>query len=231
MNQKLGLLMFGTFFAFASYHQLFIVNENKMVINNDNEPIKETIELLAENIEQANNDVPKKMKKKKRGKRKKYTISENGKDFIKRHERCELMAYNDPDERRRSIGWGHQIRPNESHLNAQKITRKKADELFSKDVQWVNDAINRILANADDRFEYSQGFIDGLGSLIYNCGERGVTLTEFYDRLKKCRYDENGVGYINKNDLYYTIAAVKTSRISAKGHIERRYNEHLIMLN
>jgi hypothetical protein len=24
MNQKLGLMMFGTFFAFASYHQLFI---------------------------------------------------------------------------------------------------------------------------------------------------------------------------------------------------------------
>ena len=75
-----------------------------------------------------------------------------------------------------------------------------------------------------------QDFIDGLGSLIYNCGERGVTLTKFYDRLQKCRYDKNGAGNINTNDLRYAIAAVKTDRISAKGHIERRYNEHLMML-
>ena len=158
----------------------------------------------------------------------KYTLSKSGKDFIKLHETCVLDAYNDPDPQRRSIGWGHQIRPGE---NLERITKTKADELFEKDIQWVNDAINRLISNNDNRFIYSQGFIDGLGSLIYNCGERGVTLTEFYNRWQKCRYDKNAPGCINMNDWLYTIAAVKTSRISAPGHIQRRYNEHKLMLN
>lgn len=157
-----------------------------------------------------------------------YQLSKQGKNFIKSHELCVLDAYNDPDPQRRSVGWGHQIQPGE---NLEHITQKKADELFEKDIQWVNAAINRLIANNDKRFIYTQGFIDGLGSLIYNCGETGVTLTEFYSRWKKCRYDKNEPGYINKNDLCYAIAAVKTSRISAPGHIERRYNEHKLMLN
>ena len=135
---------------------------------------------------------------------------------------------NDPDPKRRSVGWGHQIQPGE---NLEHISQKKADELFENDIEWVNDAINRLIKQHDKRFIYSQGFIDGLGSLIYNCGERGVTLTEFWNRWSKCRYDDSTPGYINQNDLNFTIAAVKTSRISAKGHIERRYDEHKLMLN
>ena len=158
----------------------------------------------------------------------KYKLSKTGKDFIKSQETCVLTAYNDPDQQRRSVGWGHQIQPGES---LEHITQKKADELFDKDIEWVNDAINRLIKQQDRRFIYSQGFIDGLGSLIYNCGERGVTLTEFWNRWSRCRYDKNMPGFINQNDLNFTIAAVKTSRISAKGHIERRYDEHKLMLN
>ena len=159
---------------------------------------------------------------------KSYSLSKEGKDFIKQHETCVLDAYNDPDPQRRSVGWGHQIQPGE---NLEHITQKKADELFEKDIQWVNEAINRLISNNDKRFIYNQGFIDGLGSLIYNCGERGVTLTEFYNRWQKCRYDKNSPNFINQSDLNYTIAAVKTSRISAPGHVQRRFNEHKLMLN
>ena len=158
----------------------------------------------------------------------KYKLSKIGKNFIKSQETCVLHAYNDPDPKRRSVGWGHQIQPGEK---LEHITQKKADELFEKDVEWVNDAINRLISKNDSRFVYTQGFIDGLGSLIYNCGERGVTLTEFWNRWQKCRYDKRQPGYINKNDLNYTIAAVKVSRISAPGHIERRYDEHKLMLD
>ena len=158
----------------------------------------------------------------------KYKLSRKGKDFIKSQEKCVLHAYNDPDPKRRSVGWGHQIQPGEK---LEHITKAIADELFEKDVEWVNDAINRLIANNDSRFVYTQGFIDGLGSLIYNCGERGVTLTEFWKRWQSCRYDKDQPNYINKNDFNYTIAAVKTSRISAPGHVERRYDEHKLMLN
>lgn len=158
----------------------------------------------------------------------KYKLSRKGKDFIKSQETCVLHAYNDPDPKRRSVGWGHQIQPGET---LEHITQRKADELFEKDIEWVNDAINRLLAQTDKRFIYTQGFIDGLGDLIYNCGERGVTLTVFWDRLQKCRYDKNEPGFINKNDLNFTIAGVKTSRISTKGHVPRRYDAHKMMLN
>ena len=157
-----------------------------------------------------------------------YRLSKQGKDFIKSKETCVLHAYNDPDPKRRSVGWGHQIQPGES---LEHITQKKADELFEKDIKRVNDAINRLLAQTDKRFIYTQGFIDGLGDLIYNCGERGVTLSVFWERLQKCRYDRNEPGFINKNDLNFTIAGVKTSRISAKGHVPRRYDAHKMMLN
>lgn len=157
-----------------------------------------------------------------------YKISKVGLDFIKDTEICVLDAYNDPDPNRRSVGWGHQIQPGE---NLEHITQQKADELFEKDIQWVNDAINRLIKQNDSRFIYTQGFIDGLGSLIYNCGERGVTLTEFYSRWQRCRYDKNEPGFINKSDLHFTIAAVKISRISSPGHHKRRYNEHKLMLN
>lgn len=157
-----------------------------------------------------------------------YRLSKQGKDFIKSKETCVLYAYNDPDPKRRSVGWGHQIQPGES---LEHITQKKADELFEKDIKRVNDAINRLLAQTDKRFIYTQGFIDGLGDLIYNCGERGVTLSVFWERLQKCRYDRNEPGFINKNDLNFTIAGVKTSRISAKGHVPRRYDAHKMMLN
>ena len=157
-----------------------------------------------------------------------YRLSKVGKKFIKSKETCVLTAYNDPNSKRRSVGWGHQIQPGES---LEHISQKKADELFEKDIEWVNDAINRLIKQHDRRFIYSQGFIDGLGSLIYNCGERGVTLTEFWNRWSRCRYDKNTPGFINQNDLNFTIAAVKTSRISAEGHIERRYDEHKLMLN
>lgn len=159
---------------------------------------------------------------------KRYKLSKQGKDFIKSKETCVLHAYNDPDPKRRSVGWGHQIQPGES---LEHITQKKADELFEKDIEWVNDAINRLINQQDKRFVYSQGFVDGLGDLIYNCGEYGVTLTEFWNRWQRCRYDKNTPGFINQNDLNFTIAGVKTSRISAKGHISRRYDAHKMMLN
>ena len=217
-NKFLGIL-----FCLAICYQLFCIdftyaeNDTKCVkindVFNDTSMFKNSEQI--KNIEHLNRP-------------KTYRLSKQGKDFIKSHESCVLHAYNDPDPNRRSVGWGHQIQPGES---LEHITKVKANELFDKDIEWVNDAINRLLAQTDKRFVYTQGFIDGLGDLIYNCGERGVTLTVFWDRLQKCRYDKNEPGFINKNDLNYTIAGVKMSRISAKGHIPRRYNAHKMMLN
>ena len=66
-----------------------------------------------------------------------------------------------------------------------------------------------------------------LCSFIYNCGESGVKQSKFYKRLRMCRV-RNGI--MNKQDLHYAIAHVKTSRISAPGHKSRRYDEHKLMI-
>jgi len=215
---------FYTCFSIAIIYQLFINNQVNNIVSETNEIYIENNSIVSTNIKVNESvEVVEHLKRPV-----KYKMSKNGHDFIKKQEICVLHAYNDPDPQRRSVGWGHQIRPGE---NLEHITQKKADELFVKDIEWVNDAINRLIAQNDSRFIYTQGFIDGLGSLIYNCGERGVTLTEFYARWQRCRYDKTQPGYINKNDLNFTIAAVKTSRISAPGHITRRYDEHKLMLD
>ena len=58
----------------------------------------------------------------------------------------------------------------------------------------------------------------------YNTGKK----SEFYSRLQKCRVT-NGV--MDISDYNYTIAAVKTTRISHPGHHKRRFEEHKMMLN
>lgn len=155
-----------------------------------------------------------------------YAISLKGKEFIKSHESLRLNAYNDPTPSKRSIGWGHQIQPGENYST---ITKELADKIFEKDIERINKSINRVLKNIDKRFKYTQGFIDGLGSLIYNCGEEGVKSTEFYSRLQKCRYDKHN-DCINDLDLKFTLVAVKTSKVFCEGHRIRRANEYKLMI-
>lgn len=156
-----------------------------------------------------------------------YTVSDKGKEFIKSHEKLSLTAYNDPTPKKRSIGWGHQIQNGE---NYKVITKEKADELFESDIKKIEASVNRLLSKTNPEFKYTQGFIDGLASLVYNCGEYGVSTTEFYKRLLKCRID-NSENNINENDLNFTLAAVKTSKVFCKGHKIRRQKEYDLMIN
>lgn len=157
-----------------------------------------------------------------------YIVSDNGKEFIKNHEDLRLQAYNDPTPEKRSIGWGHQLLPNE---NYETISKSKAEQLFESDIKKVEASVNRLLKNTNKKFKYTQGFIDGLASMIYNCGEYGVSTTDFYQRLLKCRYDDNELNNINEEDLNFTLAAVKTSKVFCEGHKIRRANEYKLMLN
>ena len=152
-----------------------------------------------------------------------YSISNNGKQFIKDQEKCVLIAYWDSDGY--SIGWGHHGKDVKKGM---KISKAQAEKYFNKDIKKFEDAANRIIKSLPYKYKFSQGFFDGLCSLVYNTGEGGVMKSEFYKRLKNCRVRN---GTINKNDLNFTIAGVKTSRIFAPGHKSRRYDEHKLMLN
>ena len=152
-----------------------------------------------------------------------YAISDVGKKHIQVYERLSLVLYKDGGGY--SIGWGHHLLPGESYT---RISKAKADKLFNEDIAKTNKAINRILKKFNGKVKFSQAFIDGVGDLIYNCGEGGVINSEFYKRLCNCRIKN---GKINENDLNFTIAAIKNMKITCKAHVSRRYETHKRMLS
>ena len=156
-----------------------------------------------------------------------YRISNKCKKQIMKRESCSLTVYK--DNTGYSIGYGHRLKKGE---NYKKISKAKAEQLFREDIKYVEAAVNRILK--DIKFKPTQNFIDGLGDLVYNCGETGVKKSEFYKRLCRCRVKN---GKVNQNDFNYTVAAVKTMRLpSAKtglknGVAKRRYETYKQMIN
>jgi GH24 family phage-related lysozyme (muramidase) len=152
-----------------------------------------------------------------------YSISNNGKQFIKDQETCALTAYWDSNGY--SIGWGHHGSDVKKNM---RISKAQANKYFNEDIKEIEKAANRLIKALPYKYTFSQNFFDGLCSLVYNCGEGGVQKSEFYNRLKLCRV-RNGV--MNKNDFNFSVAGVKTSRISAPGHKSRRYDEHKLMLS
>lgn len=151
-----------------------------------------------------------------------YSISNNGKQFIKNQEKCVLTSYWDSNGY--SIGWGHHGKDVKKNM---RISKAQANKYFNEDIKNIEAVANRIINSLPYKYKFNQNFFDGLCSLVYNTGEGGVMKSEFYKRLKSCRVKNRK---INKNDLNFTIAGVKTSRISCKGHISRRYDEHKLML-
>lgn len=143
-----------------------------------------------------------------------YSISSNGKRFIQKYEKCVLHRYYDGNGY--SIGWGHHFLKGENYKT---ISMWKANQLFSKDVAKTNASINRLLKPFEGKVRFRQGFIDGLGDLIYNCGEGGVKRSAFYNRLLNSRIKN---GSFNKNDFNYTLTAVKNLRVTQRGHKPRR---------
>lgn len=152
-----------------------------------------------------------------------YAISEVGKKHIQVYEKLSLNVYKDGNGY--SIGWGHHLLPGESY---KRISKAKADKLFNEDIAKTNKAINRLLKRFDGKVKFSQSFIDGIGDLIYNCGEGGVLNSEFYKRLCNCRIKNKK---FNENDLNFTIAAIKNMKITCSAHVSRRYETHKRMLS
>lgn len=67
-----------------------------------------------------------------------------------------------------SIGYGHQIRPNESHLKTATITRAQADLMLDKDLAVYEVAVNKT------KRPLSQNQFDALVSFAYNAGTGAV---------------------------------------------------------
>ena len=106
---------------------------------------------------------------------KNYVASKNCINHIKKYEKCSLTSY--PDAGGYSIGWGHHT----SSVKAnQKITQKQADAYLVSDVKEAEMYANMLIKSLPYKYKFSQGFFDGLVSLVYNCGYSGVKNTKFY---------------------------------------------------
>lgn len=149
-------------------------------------------------------------------------ISEKGMRFIKETEQFSAQGYWDVNGV--TLGWGHKINKSDPKWLQNKkvgdwISRKDADELFEKDMnEFINPSLVRITDELSaNKIYISQDVIDGMASLIYNCGEYGFKTTKCYQLFKK--------GKINK-----AIACVANTKISCEGHKERRKNEQALMM-
>lgn len=201
----------------------YTVNVSKAT-NNDKVVTIERVDSVVPAINIDNDTYSETIGRKKSGK---YSISNNGLNHIKQYEKFSNTPYK--DNYGYSIGYGHLIKKNEKLTY---VSKKHAEKLFKEDIQWVNDAVNRIYK--DVRFEPTQGMIDATASIIYNCGEEGMKQSEFYKRLLNCRVKN---GKANINDLNFTAAAIKVCRIPSvktgckEGVENRRYSEQLLFLN
>jgi GH24 family phage-related lysozyme (muramidase) len=97
--------------------------------------------------------------------------SESGKDFIKGWESLRLNAYND-SEGYCTIGYGHLIEEKRCEIitlpseYSNGITQKKADEMFSIDLERFESGVKQ-----DVQVDLYQHEFDALVSLLFNCGE------------------------------------------------------------
>ena len=196
--------------------------------------VTNTVKLNNNNIIYKTNSKPRKTKdfssniyNKNNKTKKSYKVSKKGQKHIKEHESCVLTVYNIKNkERYNTIGYGHQLRPGDKYYNRKSISQSEAEKIFESDMKIINESVNRLISELSEHFNPSQDFIDGFGSLVFNCGEYGVRNSELFKRLKRCRY-KNGI--INKQDYEYAISAVRSMNITHKGHINRRETECLLM--
>lgn len=217
INMKMMLIFWCTIMGFSYFHK-----DNKLNTNT-------TSAATLRHIDTVKIIQPKIIKSKKIKRNFKVSISEDGKQFIREYEKCLLKAQKICGESRYTIGWGHVIYREDGDNTPLTISQRHADKLFEKDIEKINEAANRILEDINPNFIPTQGFVDGLCSLIYNCGERGISESVLIERLKRCRYDSNG--NINKLDLDFTLASVRDMKISQPGHKPRRVDEYRIMID
>ena len=157
---------------------------------------------------------------------KKIKVSSQGKEMIKKFEALKLVSYRIDGENSNTIGYGHKINSNDPiwlrrKWIGEKITEAQANEIFRNDIEkFVEPALNRIadelLENDINPNNVRQSVWDGLASLIFNCGERGVKKTAFYKYFKIGKFDK-------------AISMVDNTKVYLNGHKSRRKEEQRMM--
>lgn len=139
-------------------------------------------------------------------------ISQSGIDFIIKHEGFELEPYED-SAGNWTVGVGHLLTDGEP---IEKITKEKAYELLRKDLQKVENAINKYFKE----FPLTQNQFDALCSLYFNIGVGKITSSSVFRFWQKGRIEDAAEAFLLWNKI------TKNGRkVFSKGHARRRKDE------
>jgi len=115
-----------------------------------------------------------------------------------------------------TIGWGHAERVDNSQFRiGQRITRKRAEELFAADLAEAERGLNRILDNwkqSNINVEISQSMYDAMVSMIFNMGIGNFRTSEFIQLVKRGKLKD-------------AAEKILTTNITKPGHVPRRKME------
>jgi GH24 family phage-related lysozyme (muramidase) len=138
---------------------------------------------------------------------KKFTLSQDGWDFIKDHEKLRLKAYNIGDGKI-TIGWGHAEDIDKSkYKEGDPITKSEAKKIIKEDMKRAADGIRRILDSWRDQgiqVKLNQNQFDVLVSLAFNCGVQAVRNSDFIQEIKMGNFEKAGelIKVFNIDDNY-----------------------------
>lgn len=110
--------------------------------------------------------------------------SKEGLEFIARWEGCVLKPYKDIAGLR-TIGIGHLIKPGEDFPDGVEITKEKAMEILSSDVQRCEESIKLRI-----KVPLNQNQFDALVSFGFNCGTGVYALADACKALNEGKYEE-----------------------------------------
>ena len=121
------------------------------------------------------------------------SLSDEGLNLIKKHEKCRLRAY-DSHDGKITIGWGHAEPKSSSRLKVgDEITQEQADALFRRDLDVAERGVKRMFRQWKEYrghdVRVTQGMYDTLVSLAYNMGIRGLRNTDFVEHLEREDYE------------------------------------------
>ena len=108
-------------------------------------------------------------------------IDKNGEKLIKQFESCKLTAYKaDKSEKYYTIGWGHYGADVKCNMT---ISRKKADEIFLKDIKYFEECVNSCV-----KVPITQSMFNALVSFTYNVGVGNLKKSSLLKYVNKCQF-------------------------------------------
>ncbi|MFN4165726.1 MAG: glycoside hydrolase family protein [Ferrovibrio sp.] len=155
-----------------------------------------------------------------RGKAADHSLSGLGLEGIKQHENLRERIYSD-QAGKRTIGYGHLLRPGEEQQFAKGIDEKAARELLAKDVATAEAAVKRLV-----KVPLSQQEYDALVSLAYNIGQGGFAESTVLKRLNAEDYQAAADAM-----LMWDKITQNGQKVQSSGLVNRRNSERNLFLN